>query len=229
MHLRAHRAGGKHAPAERARPVVGVVLHRQIERRLVSVGAGDRVRGLRAVIPHPTRHQPGGRVQRDGVESGEVLCAVARDPAQHRVDKAGVTRGASVGLRQAHGEIDRGVVRYLEPKDLRRADQQRGFEPGRVGGKPTHEPTAEEMPQRTEPAQHRCRQRAHQRPVAIRQGGKVAMHRAVVELLVERPPLPQHAIEDVGRDPARGKAGRFNAGRARGHARNGQARYPRSS
>ena len=73
-------------------------------------------------------------------------------------------------------------------------------------------PAAEEMPQRAEAAQHRRHQGAHQRPVAIRQSCKIRIGRAVVELLVERPASSQHAVEDLGGDPARGKAGRINGG-----------------
>ena len=148
-------------------------------------------------------------------------------PPQHGVDEAGIARGAAVGLHQTHGKIDGGVIGHFEPKDLRCADQQRGFDPGRVGGKAACEPTTEQMAQRTEPAQYRRHQGAHQRPVAIRQSSKIGMRCAIVELLVERPASAQHAIEDVGGDSARGKAGRINSGCARGHALNGQERNPR--
>jgi hypothetical protein len=53
------------------------------------------------------------------------------------------------------------------------------------------------------------------------------MRRAVLELLVERPAAAQDAVEDIGGDAPRGKAGRVNAGRARDHALDGQERYPR--
>src|SRR6478752_1772959 len=55
------------------------------------------------------------------------------------------------------------------------------------------------------------------------------MRRAIVELLIQGPAAAQHAIEDLGGDPARGKTGRINSGCARGHALNGQWRNPRVS
>ena len=48
------------------------------------------------------------------------------------------------------------------------------------------------------------------------------MRRAVLELLVERPAAAQHAVEDIGGDAPRGKAGRVNARRARDRALDGQ-------
>ena len=193
----------------------------------MAVGDRDRARSLRPVIRHPARHQPIGGVERGGIEGGEVVSAVARQPPQHCVDEAGIARGVAVGLDQAHGEVDGSVVRHFEPEDLCGADQQGDFDPGCVGGKAAREPAAEEMAQRTEPAQRRRHQGAHQRPVAIRQGGKLRMRRAVLELLVERPAAAQDAVEDIGGDAPRGKAGRVNAGCARDRALDGQERHPR--
>src|SRR3954452_22067839 len=62
----------------------------------------------------------------------------------------------------------------------------------------------------------------YQRPVAIRQSSKIGMRCAIFELLIQGPAAAQHAIEDLGGDPARGKAGRINSGCARGHALNWQ-------
>ena len=126
-----------------------------------------------------------------------------------------------------HGKVDGGMIWHFEPKDLRGADQQCGFNPGCVGGKTACKPTTEEMAQRTETAQYRRRQGAHQRPVAIRQSSKIGMRCAIFELLIQGPATAQHAIEDVGGDSARGKAGRLNSGCARSRALNGQERNPR--
>ena len=82
------------------------------------------------------------------------MCAVARDAPQHGVDEAGIARCAAVRLHETHGKVDGGVIRHFEPKDLRGADQQRGFDPGCVGGKAACKPTAEQMAQRTEAAQY---------------------------------------------------------------------------
>ena len=68
------------------------------------------------------------------------------------------------------------------------------------------------MAQRAEPAQHRRDQGAHQRAVALGKVGKLRMRRAVLELLVERPAAAQHAVEDIGGDAPRGKAGRVKPG-----------------
>ena len=155
--------------------------------------------------------------QRDRVDAGEELRALAGDAPQHRVDQAGVTRRAPVGLHQTHREVDGGVVGDVEPQDLRRPDEQHGFDPRRVGGK--LEPVAEEMAQRPEPAQHHRHQRAHQRAVAMRKRCKIRLCGPIVELFVERAVTAQHAVEDVDGDPPRGEAGRVNGGIGTGHAR----------
>ncbi len=195
----------------------GIVLHRQIERGFLPVGEGDRARGLRAVGPHPARHQPLRRIERDRVDGGEELRALARDAPQHRVDQAGIARRASVGLHQAYRKVDGGVVGGFEPQDLRGADEQDGFDPRRVGGK--LEPVAEEMAQRTEPAQHHRHQGAHQRAVAMRKRCEIRVRRPIVKLFVERAVAAQHAVEDVDRDPPRGEAGRLSGEIGTGHAR----------
>jgi hypothetical protein len=128
-----------------------------------------------------------------------------------------------------YGKVDGGVIRHFEPKDLRGADQQRGFDPGCVGGKAPCKPTTEQMTQRTETAQYRRHQGAYQRPVPIRQSSKIGMRCAIFELLIQGPAAAQHAIEDLGGDSARGKAGRINSGCARGHTLNGQERNPQVS
>ncbi len=129
--------------------------------------------------------------------------ALAGDAAEHRIDQPGIVQAAPVGLRQPHREIDRGVVGHLEPENLRGADQQRGLDPRRVGGKTALEQQAEQMAQRAEPPQHRRHHGAHQRAVAIGERRQRRM-RLVVELLVERPPSAQHRLDDVGGDSAGG-------------------------
>src|SRR6516165_2763400 len=201
--------------------MLGIVLHRHIERRFLPVGDGDRARDRRAVGLHPARHQPLRRVERDRVDAGEELRALAGDAPQHRVDQAGVTRRAPVGLHQTHREVDGGVVGDVEPQDLRRPDEQHGFDPRRVGRK--LEPVAEEMAQRPEPAQHHRHQGPHQRAIALRKCCEVGVRRAIVERAV----TAQHAVEDVDGDLPRREAGRVALGCGRALIRHQQ--HPCSS
>ena len=48
--------------------------------------------------------------------------------------------------------LDRGVVGHLEPQDLRRADQQDGFDSRRIGRKSLLQKTAKHVAQRAQPA-----------------------------------------------------------------------------
>ncbi len=185
----------------------GVGLDGEIERRLVPVGGGDGVRGLGAIGLAPAREQPGRRVAFGIV--GRRAGAVLRHAPQHGIDQAGIARGAPVGLRQPHREIDRGVVGHLEPEDLHGADQQYGFDARRIARETLVEIAAEQMAQRAEPAQRGGGEPPHQRAVAFGQRRQARMGALAGELFVERDAPPQHAVENVGGDPARAKAGHF--------------------
>ena len=97
--------------------------------------------------------------------------------------------------------------RPAEQQDLGGADQQRGLGARRVARQPALEEAAHHMPQRAEATQHGCDDAAHQRAVAVSKVGEPDIRALAVELLVERPRPPQHAVENLGRDPARRKAG----------------------
>ena len=139
----------------------------------------DRARGVVAVVARPALHQPVRRIERHGVELGEQRRAVAREPAQHRVDEAGIARGAAVGLRQPHATDRRrrdparrgtGFARRRSAARSRRAAHRRR--------KAAFERTAEQMAQRAEPAQHGRDERPHQRAVALGQRAEIAAARA---------------------------------------------------
>ena len=148
--------------------------------------------------------------------SAEHRVAVLRHAPQHGVDQAGIARGAAVGLRQPHRQIDRGMIGHFEPEDLRGADQQDGFGARRVGGKALVEKSAEQMAQGAEPPQHGGGEPAHQRAVAVGERGQAGMRVFAGQLLVERDAPPQNAVENVGGDSSGGEAGDF---RLRGGAR----------
>ena len=214
----AHRAGRQHAAAQMLGPNFRILLHGEIERRLVAIGLRDGARDVAAVGLGPALEQPVRRVARRLV--GQHAGAVLRHAAQHGIDQPGVARGAAVGLRQAHRQIDRGVVGNLEPEDLRGAEQQNGLGARRVGGKSLVEETLEQMAQGAEPAQHGGGEPAHQRAVAVGERGEAGMRALARELLVERDAPPQHAVDDVGGNSAGGEAGDF---RLRGGARSRHA------
>ena len=112
--------------------------------------------------------------------------------------------GVVVRLRDAHGEIDRGVIGHFEPKDLRRADQQRRFGARRFDRRAASlQKQRQQMPQRAEPAQHGCDQPARQSAVAIFEHRQTGM---AFELFIERAAAAQHALDDFRRNPARGEA-----------------------
>ncbi len=125
---------------------------------------------------------------------------------KHGVDQAGIARRPAVGLDKAHGQIDGGVIGHIEQKDLRRAEQQGGLDPRRVGRKTALEHRPKQMPQRSESSQDRRHQPPRQRAVAVLKAGKVRMRMRAVELLVERAPPPQHAFQYLGGDAAGGEA-----------------------
>ena len=204
----AHGSGRQHAPAQTLGPGLGIVFDGEIERGLMAVGLRDRARGVGAVAFAPARQQPFRRVARRRMSASASIAAL-RHAAQHRVDQPGVARGAAVGLRQAHRQIDRGMIGHFEPEDLRGADQQDGFDARRVGGKTLVEKSAEQVAQGAEPPQHGRDEPAHQRAVAVGERGQAGMGGLAGQLLVERGLPPQDAVENVGGDPSGGEAGDF--------------------
>ena len=134
--------------------------------------------------------------------------ALARAAAQHGIDEADIACRAPVGLRQAHGKIDGGVIRHVHPENLRSAEQQRGFRALRIGRHAAIEQPRQHEAQRAETAQHGRDQPAHQRAVAVAQGLHCGMRGRTVELIVQRAAPHQHVVDDVGSDPARGKSRR---------------------
>ena len=90
-----------------------------------------------------------------------------RHPAQHSVDKPGISRGASVSLRKPHRQVDRRMIGNFKPENLRRAEQQDGFGARRVRGKSLFEVSADQMPKSAEPPQHRCGEPTRQGSVAV--------------------------------------------------------------
>ncbi len=140
----------------------------------------------------------------------ELVAPVTRDLAEHGVDQAGEAGRAAVGLREPDRQIDGGMIRHVEPQNLRRSDQQRGLDPRSVGRETLLEIARQQMPQGAEPPQHGRGQHAHQGAVAIVQRRQTGMHMLAVELLVERAALTQDGFEDFGRNAPRRKAGRFD-------------------
>ena len=153
----AHRSGRQDAAVELGRPEFRIAFHREVERRLLPVGRGDRVRGCAAVGRGPARHQPVGRVERRHIERGERGFAVARQPPQHRIDQSGIARGVAVGLHQPHRKIDRGMVGHVEKQNLRGAEQERGLDPRRLRRQAAFEERPQQMAQACRAAAARCR------------------------------------------------------------------------
>ena len=114
-----------------------------------------------------------------------------------------------VRLHQPYRQVDRGVIGYIHPDDLRGTDQKRALRARRVAWDAAIEQPREQMTERAEAAQDRCHQSSHQRAVTIGKRLETWMGAGTVELIVEGAMLVQHAVEDVGRDPPRSEAGHF--------------------
>jgi hypothetical protein len=142
---------------------------------------------------------------------------VLRHPSQHGIDEAGIASAVSIGLCQPYAQVDRGVVGNVEKKDLRSADQKHAFGAWRVVGTSAFEQTAQQMPQRAEPAQNGCDEPAHERAVSIRESDQSGVGLLAIELFVEGSAATQHGIEDVDCDPPRGQS--WNVLRAEACAR----------
>jgi hypothetical protein len=175
----------------------------------VADGGCDLARRSLAIVFAPSLEQPWRRVGGGVCGFLGERAAFARTAPQHRVDQADIARRAPVGLCQPHGQIDRSVVRHIHPENLRGAEQQRGFRALRIGRHATIEQARQHEAQRAEATQHGRDQPSHQRAVAVAERLHRRMCGCAVELVVQRASPQQHVVDDVGCDPARGKARRI--------------------
>ena len=203
----AHGAGRQHAPAQALRPALRVVLHRQIERRLVAVHPREGARGIVTVVANPARHQPGGRIQACGIEVGERGRGIARDPPQHRIDEADIARAAAVGLGEPYRKIDGRMIRHVHEQELGGAHQKDRLDARGVARVTAVERGGEQMPQCPEAPERGRDQHAHERAIAVGKRGQGRMRVLAAEMIVERAMMAQHAVEDVDGDAAGGEAG----------------------
>jgi hypothetical protein len=93
-------------------------------------------------------------------------------------------------LGESHRQVDGGVVRNLEPQNLRRAKQQDCLSAWRVGRKSLFQKSAKQMAQGAEPTQDSSYQPAGQGAVAIGKGRQTRMCVLAGEEVVERYPPP---------------------------------------
>ena len=174
------------------------------------IACGDRFRGRFAVMRGPALQEPGRNVERLGFHFIDKAGALAGTAAQHRVDKAGIFRGAPVRLHQPHREIDGGVIGNVHPEDLRRANQERALRARRIGRNAAIEQPRQQMAERPEPAQDRRHQPAHQRAVAVGKCLESRVGARAVKLVVEGAVLVQDAVQNVSGDPPRRETGHFS-------------------
>ena len=198
---------GSVSPCRRVAHCAGIGLHGDVERRLVADRDRDVARDALAVMGDPARQQPRRNIERLRLDLVDQRLALARAAAQHRVDEAGIFRGAPVRLHQPHRQIDRGMIGHIHPENLRGADQQRALRARRVGRNAAIEQPRQHMAERAEPPQDRRHQPPHQRAVAIGQRLQSGMGGGAVELFVERAVLVQHAVENIRCDPPRRETG----------------------
>ena len=98
------------------------------------------------------------------------------------------------------------MVGHFEPEDLRGAEQQDGFDARCFRRKSLVEKTADNVPQRAEPAHHRGGEAPHQRAVAVGERRQAGMRGPAGELFVERDLPPQYAVENIGGNAPGGEA-----------------------
>src|SRR6266851_1748291 len=111
----AHSAGRQDPCLEQVGPALGIAAHREIERRLLEMRAGNQMADLLAIAARPRTPEPVGRVEaRRVLRLGEAGTLGAQAP-QHGVEQALVRKEAT------HlGEIDRGRHRGMR----RRAQEE---------------------------------------------------------------------------------------------------------
>ena len=101
------------------------------------------------------------------------------------------------------------MIGYIHPENLGGTDQKRALRARRVGRDAAIEQSRQYVAQGAEPAQNGRDQAPHQGAIAIGKRLQSGMRGAAIELLVECPPLVQHAVKNIRCDPPRRKTGHF--------------------
>ena len=138
-----------------------------------------------------------GVSRQSGSEFGERRGSGSGEAPQHRIDEARIAGMAAIGLDEADSEINRGVVRNVEKKQLGRTREQDAFEARRIGGEAPIKRTANQMPQRAEPAQRGGRDPMRKSPVALGKGTPVWIDARSIILLLERPATAQDTVQQI--------------------------------
>ena len=102
LQQRAHGSGRQRFAMQPARPLRGIGLHGDVERRLVADRDRDVARDGLAVMGGPARQQPWRHIERLRLDLVDQRLSLARAAAQHGVDEPGIFRGAPVRLHQPH-------------------------------------------------------------------------------------------------------------------------------
>ncbi len=105
--------------------------------------------------PRSSAREPVRGIVGQGIRFGEDRLPLPGDPAQHRVDDTLKSGSPLVGLREAHGEIDGGVVRHGEVEDLRAGRGEHGHEARLAHREPPVEPRLQHPPNLAEAAEGR--------------------------------------------------------------------------
>ena len=146
-----HRSRRQHHSAEPARPILGIALDRQIQRRrLAGAPARSRASSPRRNSRSSASASHGG-TSSSGIGVADDLGLGARDVAQHRVGQRDIRRARGIGAHGAHGEIDGRVVGGFEKQHLRGGADQRRFERAGLARHALFEKAGERLADRAEP------------------------------------------------------------------------------
>ena len=200
----AQRAGRQPQSVEPRRPAGGVVLDRDIERRLGEMCLRNRARHRAAVAVGPALPQPIRRVEARRVLGGDERRSLAGEAPQQRVDQT-LERPAGVRSGERDRAVDRGVRRRVEEQELAGAEPEDQPHDARLGRQRLGQAVVDRRVDLAQTAQRGGDQQPREGAVARIQPRQPGM---VGDRVVERPALRQHGIEQIERRGTGGCGGR---------------------
>ena len=165
----------------------------------------------------PALEQPGGDIERDGVDIPQQVRASLGDSAEHGIGETGELRPAAHTAHRPDRQVDSGVRRSAEADELRRAGEQNGPNCAFPRKRPLEE-RAKHVLQLPLPSQHGRGEGTGEGAVTRIECGEPWVPPEVRQHLFERAPVQQHPADQPVRQIACCYAGRRTAVGLRGHA-----------
>ena len=207
------RTGRQHQPFKLLRPMLGIALGRDIQRRFPQRGFRDGARQRLTIGGRPALPQPVGNVQAHGILRRRDLQPALRNTAQHGVRQAVEPACARIGPRLLDSQIDHRMRGDAEKHELRRRRIQDRPQRATVRRQRTIDERIDDGIELAEAAHHGRRDQARQSAIIGGQRTVRCVTRCPRQRVVKRATLGQDGSDQIHGQLARRQSGRRMARR----------------